>query len=73
MQSGEDRRGPGSGSGTFEAHVTVEASDPTERERFRNTCRELGVKPLLIELPAGWETLTAKNDSLSDLIFYLEE
>ena len=41
------------GSGTFEAHVTIEADDLTERERFRAACAELGVKCVLIELPAG--------------------
>jgi hypothetical protein len=41
------------GSGTFEAHVTVEASDLVDRERFRAVCEELGVKCVLIELPAG--------------------
>lgn len=40
------------GGGTFEAHVTVEA-DPADRDRFRTLCAELGVKPVLIELPAG--------------------
>jgi hypothetical protein len=41
------------GSGTFEAHVTVEAADLGQRERFRAVCAELGVKCVLIELPAG--------------------
>jgi hypothetical protein len=40
-------------SGTFEAHVTVEAADLDERERFRGVCGELGVKCVLIELPEG--------------------
>jgi hypothetical protein len=39
--------------GTFEAHVTTEATDPAARERFRTLCRELGVKCVLIELPEG--------------------
>lgn len=39
--------------GTFEAHVTVEAADPADRERFRELCAELCVKSVLIELPAG--------------------
>jgi len=41
------------GSGTFEAHVTVQADDLAARERFRALCDELGVKCVLIELPAG--------------------
>jgi hypothetical protein len=41
------------GSGTFEAHVTVTADDLAERERFRAACAELGVKCVLIELPQG--------------------
>jgi hypothetical protein len=40
-------------SGTFEAHVTVEAFDDAERERFRAVCRALEVKSVLIELPQG--------------------
>jgi hypothetical protein len=40
-------------SGTFEAHVTVAADGPAERDRFRSLCGALGVKPVLIELPAG--------------------
>ena len=40
------------GRGTFEAHVTITA-DLAERERFRVTCAELGVKCVLIELPQG--------------------
>ncbi|HEV3436211.1 MAG TPA: hypothetical protein VG122_02565 [Gemmata sp.] len=39
--------------GTFEAHITVEANKPAERERFRATCSELCVKAVLIELPSG--------------------
>jgi len=39
--------------GTFEAHITIDATETAERERFRVLCRELGVKPVLIELPAG--------------------
>lgn len=41
------------GGGTFEAHVTVEAATPEARARFRSLCDGLGVKPVLIELPAG--------------------
>jgi hypothetical protein len=41
------------GRGTFEAHVTVAADTPAERERFRALCGELGVKCVLIELPEG--------------------
>jgi hypothetical protein len=41
------------GSGTFEAHVTVDAADLADRERFRAVCAELGVKCVLIELPQG--------------------
>ena len=41
------------GAGTFEAHVTVQAADLAERERFRAACAELGVKCVLIELPHG--------------------
>jgi hypothetical protein len=41
------------GSGTFEAHVTVEAADLAQREQFRSVCDDLGVKCVLIELPAG--------------------
>ena len=40
------------GRGTFEAHVTITA-DLSERERFRRTCADLGVKCVLIELPQG--------------------
>jgi hypothetical protein len=41
------------GRGTFEAHVTVEATDQPGRERFRALCERLGVKSVLIELPRG--------------------
>jgi hypothetical protein len=41
------------GSGTFEAHVTVDADDLAARARFRALCAELGVKSVLIELPQG--------------------
>jgi hypothetical protein len=41
------------GAGTFEAHVTVEADDLRQRERFRAACADLGVKCVLIELPTG--------------------
>lgn len=41
------------GSGTFEAHLTVAADDLAARERFRAVCVDLGVKCVLIELPAG--------------------
>jgi hypothetical protein len=41
------------GSGTFEAHVTVQADDLPARERFRALCDQIGVKCVLIELPAG--------------------
>lgn len=40
-------------TGTFEAHVTTTADSPDDRERFRDLCRELGVKCVLIELPEG--------------------
>lgn len=42
-----------SGHGTYEAHITVLAADAAERDRFTATCRELGVKPVLIDLPDG--------------------
>jgi hypothetical protein len=41
------------GSGTFEAHVTVDTADLGERDRFRAVCAEMGVKCVLIELPQG--------------------
>src|SRR5262245_29826435 len=41
------------GGGCFEAHITVEATDLAERERFHLCCHELRVKPVLIELPEG--------------------
>jgi hypothetical protein len=41
------------GRGTFEAHVTVEAADLAERQRFQAACEEMGVKCVLIELPRG--------------------
>jgi hypothetical protein len=40
-------------SGTFESHITVEPLDTPGRERFRNVCTILGVKPVLIEMLAG--------------------
>jgi hypothetical protein len=48
-----DRLHGQAGSGTFEAHVTVEAANLAQRERFRAVCGELGVKCVLIELPQG--------------------
>src|SRR5436190_5078768 len=48
-----DRLAGQTGSGTFEAHVTVRADDLDERQRFRAACDELGVKCVLIELPQG--------------------
>lgn len=41
------------GHGTYESHVTVRAADEATRERFKTLCRELGVKPVLIDLPEG--------------------
>lgn len=41
------------GRGTFEAHVTIEADDLNERQRFQSVCAALGVKCVLIELPRG--------------------
>jgi hypothetical protein len=41
------------GRGTFEAHVTVEADDLGQRQRFQEACAEMGVKSVLIELPRG--------------------
>ncbi len=38
--------------GTFEAHITVAVTNE-QRAQFRDTCRELHVKPVMIELPAG--------------------
>jgi hypothetical protein len=48
-----DRLRGQAGRGTFEAHVTVEAADLDQRERFRAACAALGVKCVLIELPHG--------------------
>jgi hypothetical protein len=39
--------------GAFESHVTVEAADLAERQRFRGICDQLSVKCVLIELPEG--------------------
>jgi hypothetical protein len=39
--------------GTFESHVTTEAADAASRQRFRDVCRRLGIKCVLIELPDG--------------------
>jgi hypothetical protein len=39
--------------GTFESHITVEAENAEQRERFQAVCRQLGVKCVLIELPQG--------------------
>ena len=41
--------------GTFEGHVTTRATDAATRERFQRACGELGVKPVLIDLPEGVE------------------
>jgi hypothetical protein len=40
-------------AGLFESHVSVEARDVQTLERFRETCAEVGVKCLLIELSRG--------------------
>jgi hypothetical protein len=40
-------------AGTFESHVTVRAEGPEQIERFRELCRERGLKCLLIELARG--------------------
>ncbi len=40
-------------SGTFEAHITILATNLAIREKFRAFCQELGVKCVLIELPDG--------------------
>src|SRR5688572_2182314 len=48
-----DRLRHQAGRGTFEAHVTVEADDLGQRERFQSACAEMGVKSVLIELPRG--------------------
>lgn len=41
------------GRGTFEAHVTIDAADLAEQQRFQTVCSEMGVKCVLIELPKG--------------------
>jgi hypothetical protein len=48
-----DRLAGQAGRGTFEAHLTVDADDLGERERFRAACAALGLKCVLIELPDG--------------------
>lgn len=37
--------------GTFETHITLQL--PVQEEEFRRDCARLGVKPIVIELPAG--------------------
>jgi hypothetical protein len=39
--------------GAFESHITTLAEGPAERRRFREVCRELDVKCVLIELSNG--------------------
>ncbi|HLL21562.1 MAG TPA: hypothetical protein VK427_05495, partial [Kofleriaceae bacterium] len=39
--------------GTFEAHITVDATTAERRAAFAAACRELGVKCVLIELARG--------------------
>jgi hypothetical protein len=39
--------------GTFESHLTIEAADLAQRQRFQEVCGQLGVKCVLIELPQG--------------------
>jgi hypothetical protein len=39
--------------GTFESHITIEAADLSQRQRFRDVCQQLGIKCVLIELPQG--------------------
>src|SRR5262249_51767202 len=39
--------------GTFEAHMTVDAPNPEQRDVFRSLCDAIGVKCVLIELAAG--------------------
>jgi hypothetical protein len=39
--------------GTFESHVTVRAESPERVKRFRDLCREQGLKCILIELSRG--------------------
>jgi inosine/xanthosine triphosphate pyrophosphatase family protein len=52
----EHLRGRGTG-GLYEAHVTVRVTrESGEAARFREACDGLGVKCVLIELPAGEET-----------------
>ena len=41
--------------GTFEGHVTTRATDDDARARFQAVFGELGVKPVLIDLPDGVE------------------
>lgn len=41
--------------GTFEGHVTTRATDDATRARFQAACAEMGVKPVLIDLPEGVE------------------
>jgi hypothetical protein len=47
------RLGHASLCGTFESHLTTEAADLPQRQRFQALCRQRGVKCVLIELPAG--------------------
>jgi hypothetical protein len=41
------------GRGTFEAHVTIDAPDQPQRQRFETYCADRSVKCVLIELPVG--------------------
>ena len=39
--------------GAFESHITIGAVDRDRQSRFRDVCRQIGVKSVLIELPEG--------------------
>jgi hypothetical protein len=40
-------------TGTFEAHLTVQADSSESRQQFVQTCQQLGIKSVLIELAEG--------------------
>lgn len=56
LELADHLRGEASDQGTYEAHVTIAASDHAEADRFCQVCDSLGVKSVLIELPHGQTT-----------------
>jgi hypothetical protein len=65
-------------TGTFEAHITVNAANLAAQEKFCRLCLDLGIKCILIELPQGVmrsQLMTASyhHGKIKDVLLQVQE